>query len=206
MRLPRSLCRRLGLGLALALGATRAEAHLVTTGLGPVYDGIGHFFLSPEDVLPAVGLALLAGLRGPQAGRWALLMLPIAWVAGGIAGLASGAPLLSGQVPAACSFLLLGVLIAADRLLPAAVVSGLALLVGGAHGFFNGLAMREAGTGSALLQLTGVGVMLFVIVAIVAGFVVSLTRAWMRIVVRVAGSWIAATGLLLLGWSLRSLR
>jgi hypothetical protein len=33
--------------------------------------------------------------------------------------------------------------------------------------------------------------------------VVSLGRPWMRIAVRVAGSWIAAIGLLLLGWALR---
>ena len=41
----------LGVGLALAGGASSAEAHLVTTGLGPIYDGIGHFFLTPEDVI-----------------------------------------------------------------------------------------------------------------------------------------------------------
>jgi urease accessory protein len=206
MRPPRNRWMPAGLALAIALGATRAEAHLVTTGLGPVYDGIGHFFLSPDDVLPAAGLALLAGMRGTEAGRRALLLLPVAWVAGGLAGLLGGAPAMSGQIPAAASFLLLGVLVAADRTLPVAMVAALAILVGGAHGFFNGLAMREAGTGPALLQLTGVGVMLFVIVAIVAAFVVSLRRPWTRIVVRVAGSWIAATGLLLLGWALRTRR
>ena len=200
---PRHRWVRAGLGLAFALSATRAEAHLVTTGLGPVYDGIGHFCLSPEDALPVVGLALLAGMRGPQSGRWALLMLPLAWVAGGIAALSSGLPLLSGQLPAACSFLLLGVLVAADRTLPVMVVTGVAVLVGGAHGFSDGLAMREAGAGPALLQLTGIAMVLFVLVAIIAGIVVSLTSAWMRIAVRVAGSWIAASGLLLLGWSLR---
>ncbi len=203
MAASRNRWSRAGVGLAFALGATRAEAHLVTTGLGPVYDGIGHFFLSPDDVLPAAGLALLAGMRGPEAGRRALLWLPLAWVVGGLAGMLGGAPAWSGQIPAAASFLLLGALVAADRALPVKVVSALALLVGGAHGFFNGLAMREAGTGPALLQLIGVGVMLFVIVATVAAFVVSLRRPWTRIVVRVAGSWIAATGLLLLGWALR---
>jgi hypothetical protein len=33
--------------------------------------------------------------------------------------------------------------------------------------------------------------------------VVSLVAAWARIAVRVAGSWIAAIGLLMLGWNLR---
>ena len=44
---------------------------------------------------------------------------------------------------------------------------------------------------------------IFVLVALVAAFVVSLRAPWARIVVRVAGSWIAAIGLFMLGWSLR---
>jgi hypothetical protein len=38
--------------------------------------------------------------------------------------------------------------------------------------------------------------------ALAAAAVVSLRVPWARVVVRVAGSWTAATGLLLLGWSL----
>ena len=44
---------------------------------------------------------------------------------------------------------------------------------------------------------------LFVLVALVAAGVVSLHQQWTRIAVRVAGSWMAATGLLMLGWFLR---
>ena len=43
---------------------SNAAAHLVTTGMGPVYDGIGHLLLTPEDLVPAVAMALYAGLRG----------------------------------------------------------------------------------------------------------------------------------------------
>ena len=45
--------------------------------------------------------------------------------------------------------------------------------------------------------------MLFVFVTLISAIVVSLRRPWARIVVRVAGSWIAAIGLLMLGWALR---
>jgi urease accessory protein len=55
---------------------------------------------------------------------------------------------------------------------------------------------------SDALELVGMISALFVVVALVASLVVSLKRPWTRIAVRVAGSWIAATGLLLLGWSL----
>jgi hypothetical protein len=65
----------------VALSASRAEAHLVTTGMAAVYDGIGHYSLSPGEVLRTVGLALLAGLRRPFAGRRVLLLLPLAWIA-----------------------------------------------------------------------------------------------------------------------------
>jgi hypothetical protein len=44
---------------------------------------------------------------------------------------------------------------------------------------------------------------LFVLVAIVSAFVVSLKPPWARIVVRVAGSWVAAMGLLMIGWFFR---
>jgi len=44
---------------------------------------------------------------------------------------------------------------------------------------------------------------LFVLVALAAALVIALRPAWTRIAVRVTGSWIAAMGLLWLGWSLR---
>jgi len=38
---------------ALALAA---EAHLVTTGLGPIYDGISHVLMSPDDLVPILAM------------------------------------------------------------------------------------------------------------------------------------------------------
>ncbi len=49
---------------ACALFPLTAEAHLNSTGMGPVYDGLMHFFMSPEDLVPVLALALLSGLRG----------------------------------------------------------------------------------------------------------------------------------------------
>ena len=42
--------------LAACAVSSPAEAHLVTTGLGPVYDGIAHVLLTPEDLVPVVAL------------------------------------------------------------------------------------------------------------------------------------------------------
>jgi urease accessory protein len=186
----------------------RAEAHLVTSGLGPVYDGIGHFFLSPGDALAALALALLAGLRGTAAGRRALFILPVAWLAGGLAGLTTTGwtSLLPEEIIGALSFLLLGILVATDIALPAAVVAGLAGLLGGTHGFLDGLGMHEAGAGQGVLQLMGVAVTLFVLVALVSATAVVAKPMWARIAVRVVGSWIGASGLLWAGWVLHGLK
>jgi hypothetical protein len=62
------------------------EAHLVTTGLGPVYDGIGHLVLSPEDWVPVLALGLFVGLRGDIIARKSLLALPLAWLSAGLVG------------------------------------------------------------------------------------------------------------------------
>ena len=64
--------------LAVALACGPAEAHLNATGMGPIYDGLMHFLLSPEDLVPALALALLAGLRGAPYGQRAMFALPVA--------------------------------------------------------------------------------------------------------------------------------
>ena len=189
-------------GAALCVGVllrpSDAAAHLVTTGMGPVYDGIGHLLLTPEDLVPALALALFAGLRGAAQGRRAMFLLPVAWLAGGHIGLRVSAAL-PFPVPA-LSFLVLGALVAADLRLPAGGVAVLAVVLGLVHGFLNGAALRQ---GAGALGLLGIMAALFILVALVSALVVSLERPWSRIAVRVAGSWVAASGLLLLGWSFR---
>jgi hydrogenase/urease accessory protein HupE len=172
-----------------------AAAHLVTTGMGPVYDGIGHLLLTPEDLVPVIAVALLAGLRGKIPGRRALFFLPVAWLGGGFAGLmASSEPIVA--MPA-LSFLILGGLIAADLHLPDNVTTLLVTVVGLMHGFYNGIAMAG---GPGVSGLLGIAAILFTLIAIVSALVVSLQAAWTRVAVRVTGSWIAAVGLLMHGW------
>jgi urease accessory protein len=190
--------RVLAAGGTLLLWPWRAEAHLVTTGLGPVYDGMGHLLVTPEDLLPVLALALCAGLRGAGAGRLALGVLPGAWFVGGGVGLL--APELPVLPPPALSLLILGTLVAADRRVPLPAVTALAVGLGLVHGVLNGVAMQQAGAG--VLELLGLLTSLFVLVALVAAGVVSLHQPWTRMAVRVAGSWMTALGLLMLGWFL----
>lgn len=182
----------------LAPGAARA--HLVTTGLGPFYDGVSHFALTAEDLLPALALALLAGQRGAAAGRRALFLLPGAWLLGGLAGLAWPTAAEHSALTAT-SLLALGALVALEAPLPAALVALLAAALGLLHGWLNGSAMALAGLG--LLGLGGIVAALFVLVALGAALAAGVRVAWGKVAVRVAGSWLAAIGLLSLGWALR---
>jgi hydrogenase/urease accessory protein HupE len=160
--------------------------------MGPVYDGIGHLLLTPEDLVPAMAVALYAGLRGKEPGRLAFFLFPLAWLIGGFAGLLVN---YSPTYPlSVLSFLLLGALIAADLRMPASVFTLLVMALGIMHGFFNGIAM------TGVSGLLGIAATLFVLIAIGSAVVVSLRAAWTRVAVRVAGSWIAAVGLLMLGW------
>ena len=192
-----------GAALGVVAGAvlpSSAEAHLVTTGLGPLYDGISHVLLSADDLLPILAMSMLAGLNGPAAGRRTLFGLTGAWLLGGLAGYLFGQALLPGTMTCV-SFLVLGGLTAADRRLSPAVVLGIAVAVGLLHGWLNGTGIAAAQR--EVLGLAGIGSAIFVVVALASAFVMSLRAGWMRIAVRVAGSWVAAIGLLMLGWSLR---
>jgi urease accessory protein len=121
-------------------------------------------------------------------------------ILGGLLGLTAsatnGSPLVSSL-----GFLLLGGLVAADAGLSLRVATALALGVGFYHGYLNGTGMGPPAFAAAALVGLVFGV--FALVAIAAALVVPLRAAWARIAVRVAGSWIAASGLLLLGWALR---
>ena len=206
MKTKKQSMTRVGLGrlafaaLLICVGGSRAEAHLVTTGLGPVYDGVAHLALSPTDVALVVAAVFLAAMRGARYGRWLLALLPAAWLAGGVVGLTFPANA-NPSWAVGLTFLLVGGLVAADRNLPLPVVSGLIAGLGAFHGFVTGAALTA--TPSAGLELTGECVALTVVATLIAGLVVSLRAFWARVVVRVLGSWIAATGLLLIGWSFR---
>jgi urease accessory protein len=177
-----------------------AEAHLVSTGFGPFYDGVMHLALSPDDLLSVLAIALLSGLCGARHVRAVLFTLPTAWVVAGWLGM-QRATEVSVPVASTLSFLVVGALAAADLKVPWSLVAGLALGLGLLHGFMNGTAMAQAGGGS--VALLGTATAVFMTVALVAGFVVSLRAAWARVAVRVAGSWITAIGLLMLGWAFR---
>lgn len=187
--------------LAVAALCGRADAHLVSTGLGPFYDGLSHFAVTAEEAIGVVGVALLAGLAGAPCGRSVLLVLPLAWLAGGISGVvAPGAS--SWPVASGAALVVIGALVAADRPLGAAVPTTLAGLFGVVHGRLDGAAAAAAKGPAA--GLAGIAAAVFVVTALAAALAVGARPGWQRTTLRVAGSWIAAIGLLLAAWSIKS--
>ena len=194
--MPRWVIALVGL---IALPGT-AEAHLNTTGLGPVYDGLVHFVVSPEDFVPVLALALFAGLRGKQHGRRVMFLVPVAWLIGGLLGLNFKANA-NSLLPAAF-FLVLGILVAVDARLSPGTTTLLAILLGLFQGLLNGTSIGQPFNG--VFALLGMVSAVFILIALTSALVSSLQRPWTRIGVRVVGSWIAACGLLLIGWASRN--
>ena len=199
------MCPRSGGTIALAvLGVAAtprlAHAHVVATGFGPFYDGIVHLFATPEDLLPVLALTLWAGLRGQAFGRAVLPALPLTGLVGVAAGPAVHWPW-AVPLTAAITTVAVGALAAADSPLPRGLVVAVAVVLGVLHGGLNGAVLTQAGLGA--VGGAGIACAVFVVVSLGAGLVVSLKRPWTRVAVRVAGSWIAAIGLLMLGWGLR---
>lgn len=179
-----------------------AHAHLVSSGLGPFYDGALHVLLSPGDLLGVLALGLLAGLRGARAGRITVATLPAVWLVAGLAGLHLGLALDADLAWLGVVFLLLlGLLVAADARLPPRALGGLAVAYGGLHGLLNGTALGTLGAG--MPELLGIVLTSFFLVLLTSAAVVPLRALSARVAVRVAGSWIAAVGMLTLGWLAR---
>jgi hydrogenase/urease accessory protein HupE len=179
---------------------TEAHAHLVTTGLGSFYDGFAHVLFAPEDALAVLALALLSGMSGISVSRTVLFTLPVAWCVGTLMGLHVSATQFAPWLTIA-TCLGVGILIAVNCRLSVPAAACLSAALGLAQGYLNGSAMTAAP--SDLSVLAGTLASIFFVIAVVAAAVVSLRAPWTRIAVRTLGSWIAAGGLLLLGWTLK---
>jgi hydrogenase/urease accessory protein HupE len=178
-----------------------ADAHLVSTGAGPFYDGTAHFFLTYEEILPVIALALFAGLRGARYGRWFIAVLPIAWIIGAIVGLFFPKLVLPPAFSTVFLLLIPGVLLALDWNLSFKIVLSITALFGFFLGFSNGIAFSQD---SGILGIAGSTASALIIAILCSSLAVTFSRGWTRIAIRVAGSWLVALSLLALGWSFRN--
>lgn len=180
---------------ALLMATTSARAHDVASGVGGFYGGLLHPLLVPAHMLALVGLGLWIGQHASRP-RAVLLGLFAASLAAGVIVIVS-------------AFAVTG---ADDAILVVAAVAGLAaaiarpqwLLVSAPLSAIAGAAIaldsvpQEISMTATFLALAGSAVAAFLIVMMMADLTVYWRRDWQRIAIRIAGSWIAASAILVL--------
>ena len=186
------------LGAFLAFVPVHAAAHTPIEGIGDFYNGLLHPLLVPAHLLSIVAVGLLIGQQPSRSLQPAALACLAATTAGLIgAGLGWVAELevllLSGA--AGC-----GLLVAWRPLLPLWVGIALGGLIGFAVGLDSGPNLIELPSTIAALLGTGIAVYLLFLYATAAADRLK-TRPWQQIAIRVVGSWIAASALLVLSLS-----
>jgi hypothetical protein len=186
-----------GIFLASLCVPTAAHAHLVNSGLGPFYDGALHLMLTPMDLVGLVALSLFAGSQGAESGRLLVIVAPIAWLFAGLVALLSQ---LNGSFALvnAGMLILLGGSVALGLRTSPSIAAAAAAVFGGVLGFQSGLELRAAN--ADWVALIGTGAVVLAVTILASALVVSLTAFAFRVVLRVLGSWAAATGLLSIGW------
>lgn len=186
--------------------AASADAHSTVKGVGDLYAGLLHVLTALEHVLPFIALSLLAGQRGLKAQAEAvLLVFPVALMIG------AAAALWTPPVPGLAFFnmvsaIVIGGLVASAWPLPGVVFYGLVVVFGLSHGFANGEAIVEST--KAYLFILGIGLAGLAVLAygtLMVDYLLKRKAGWITIAVRVAGSWIAAIGVLVLATAGKSM-
>ncbi len=186
--------RGLAILVAMILSSGPAVAHAPIKGIGAFYNGLLHPLFVPAHLLLLISLGLLLGQHAPKLSRsgWAGFVLALCVALAG--GYALGATV---SLPA---LLLVALLAAAFVIFDRPFAAPLAAVIGIAVGLGIGLdSMPETASGrQAWLGLIGSGIGAVLILSYVGGFTAALDRPWHRIAIRVAGSWIAASALIVL--------
>jgi hypothetical protein len=170
--------------------------------MGPLCDGVAHFGASPEDYLPVLVLGLFAGLRGPRQARLTMSPLTVAWALGGLASLVVP-PLAAIPLTGATAllFVVLGGLLAWNPNVPLSVIVSVGTAIGLVRGL-DDVHGAPSDLASVLAMVATCGCVL-IVYALAASVTLPLKRLWLIVAVRVGGSWMAAIGLLLVGWIIR---
>jgi len=186
----------------LSLASPNAShADTTSTGAGAFYDGVAHFFVSLQQALPVVALALLFGLQGRRRGRWVIAVLPLCWLAGALIGFANPRDATS-SLPLVALLIVPCALAAWGRALTVSTMGAIAAVVGCLAGYVNGIA--AASSDDALPRILGGTAAVFVVTILVSAAVSSVRATKMQAVARMVVSLLAALGILAAGWLLRA--
>ena len=180
---------------AFALAAQPALAHDVVVGIGGFYGGLLHPLLVPAHLLALTALGLFLGQQVPRTRVGLTGVFAAAQIAGVIAIVSAASPMYQDLVVLIAAAAL-GMLVALAHpitplvSLPLVASVGIALMLDSVP--------QEFSMHATFLALVGTLIGAFVIVTFVAEIARAAGRAWQRIAVRIVGSWIAASAILVL--------
>ena len=179
--------------LAALLLPAIADAHPIK-GVGDFYAGMLHPLTALDFLLPWIALALFAGQQGKKGALLVLSIFPVAILLGAVLALAFRQPAWLSTANLAI-IPLLGLSVALAFSYPASLIVVFSAAVGLLQGLANGAEITSAI--SPWRFIPGLAAVSILVVAYGIGIVRSLEKPWTRVAVRVAGSWIAAIGIVI---------
>ena len=185
--------------VVLSLLPAAAIAHSPIKGLDNFYAGFLHPLFVPAHLLPILVLGFLFGQQGPARLQAAIIVFLVAVVGGLAATLLS--PGWSVELALLVGAAVTGVLVALSIPLPLAAYVALAALLGLMVGIDS--AQDDLSGRGRLAALLGTCVSAYLLLLYAMVFADFFTRReWQRIGLRIAGSWVAASALLVLSLSI----
>jgi len=180
---------------ALLMAATPACAHNVVPGIGGFSGGLLHPVLVPAHVLALTGLALLIGQQSPRRRAWLFATLAFA-LAAGIAVIVSAFAVTDADGAVLGVAAAAGIAVAVAR--PSSVLVSLPLIAVAGAAIELDSVPEEISMRATFLALIGTAIGVLLVVALLAELTVRLRRDWQRVGVRIVGSWVAASAILVL--------
>jgi len=180
---------------ALALTATPALAHDVVPGVGGFYGGLLHPLLIPAHLLALAGIGLFLGQQQRPMSVGLLAVFTASLVIGVIAIVSAVSPMYQGEVVLGVAAVA-GLLVALARpirallSLPLITIAGIAIMLDSVP---DDMSMQRT-----FLALVGTVIAAFILATLIAEATRALAHDWQRIGVRILGSWIAASAILVL--------
>jgi urease accessory protein len=203
---------RLGRGLiaatVLLAQASPAEAHIVALRLGDFYAGALHPLTDLQDLILWGAVGMLGGTLGATRGRWLVLVFPLGLLTG-LALAESFGITITGSTVDAAMVLVLGLLLATAVRIPTAALCALAFALAAVRGAANASDLgpeTDRLLFAAGLACSGYAVITLVMALVLAfrGAETSAPTSWRKITLQALGGWIAAIGLMMVGYGLAS--
>lgn len=180
---------------ALALTATPALAHDVVPGVSGLTGGLLHPLLVPAHLMALAALGLFLGQQPRRTSAGLVAVFTASLIIGVIAIVSAVSPVYQGDVVLAVAAIA-GLLVALARpitallSLPLIAIAGIVLMLDSVP--------HEMSMQTTFLALVGTVIAASIMITLVAEAGRALTRDWQRIGVRIVGSWIAASAILVL--------